>query len=74
MTVQINMTDLKRLMKEGGNVQIKDTAYPQTQLEEIAMKAREYHVNVSIIVTKLTVEEMKVLSKKAGKGITFIFD
>jgi hypothetical protein len=74
MDAKIKMTDIKNLMKEGANVQINDKAYPQTQLEEIAKIAREYHVNVSIVVTQLTVEQMKVLSQKAGRGITFIFD
>jgi len=74
MPTKINITDLKRLMKEGSNVQIIDTAYPQNQLEEIALKARLYHVIVNIIVTKLTVEQMKKLSQKGGRGITFIFD
>ena len=74
MESQINMTDLKRLMKEGSNIQIADSSYPQNQLEEIALKAREYNVNVSINVTQLTVDQMKILSQKGGRGITFLFD
>jgi hypothetical protein len=67
------MSDLKKLMKEGANVQIIDSAYPQSQLEEIATIARAYHVIVSIIITELTVDQMKILSQKGGRGITFIF-
>lgn len=68
------MTDLKRLMQEGSSIHIPDDYYKLNQLEEIARKAREYQVMVSIKVESLEVGQMQKIAKLGGRGITFLFE